>query len=99
MSPGQAADAVARHELPTAGSLAVTDNQPVTGSILAVRDCGTLVLVFLDAGDGRTVPVPMEQRAFGWLLEAEGCRPDDLVGRRIRYDGDRILFVDGEATR
>jgi hypothetical protein len=77
----------------------MTSNQPVTGSILGVRDCGTLVLVFLSADDGRTVPVPMEQGAFGWLLEAEGCRPDQLVGRRISYDGNRILFLDRECPR
>jgi hypothetical protein len=74
----------------------MTGNQPVTGSILAVRDCGTLVLVFLDADDGRTVPVPLDRRAFRCLLEGEGCRPDGLVGRRISYDGTRILFLDGE---
>jgi hypothetical protein len=74
----------------------MTGNQPVTGSILAVRDCGTLVLVFLDADDGRTVPVPLDRRAFHCLLEGEGCRPDEIVGRRISYDGNRILFLDGE---
>jgi hypothetical protein len=31
----------------------MTENQPLTGSILGVRDCGTVVLVFLDADDGR----------------------------------------------
>jgi hypothetical protein len=70
-----------------------------TGFIIGVRDCGTLVIVFLITDDGRTVTVPMGQRAFGWLLEAEGCRSDELVGRRISYDGDRILFLDRECTR
>jgi hypothetical protein len=74
----------------------MSDNQPVTGSILGVRDCGTLVVVFLNTDDGRTVPLPMEQRAFRCLLEGEGCRPDQLVGRRIKYDGSSILFLDGE---
>jgi hypothetical protein len=75
---------------------AMTDNQPLTGSILDVRDCGTLVLVFLGSEDGRTVPVPLDRRAFDRLLEAEGCRPDQLVGRRISYDGNRILFLGWE---
>ena len=70
----------------------MTDDQPIIGSILAVRECGTLFLVYVSTDDGRTVPVPLGYRAFGRLLEAEGCRPDELVGRRIKYDGDRILF-------
>jgi hypothetical protein len=74
----------------------MTDNQPVTGSILAVRDCGTLVLVFLDADDGRTVPVPLDCRAFRCLLAGEGCRPDELVGRRISYDGSSIRLLGRE---
>jgi hypothetical protein len=72
----------------------MTQNQPVTGSIIGVRDCGTLVLVFLSTDDERTVPVPLERRAFGWLLEGEDRTPDELVGRRISYDGNRILFLD-----
>jgi hypothetical protein len=76
------------------------DRQPtLTGSVLAVRDCGTLVLVFLNTDDGRTVPVPLEQRAFAWLLDGENCQPDELVSRRISYDGNRILFLDGECSR
>jgi hypothetical protein len=77
----------------------MTDNPPVTGSIIGVRDCGTLVLVFVNTDDGRTVPVPMEQRAFGWLLESEDCQPDKLVGRRISYDGNRIRFLGRECSR
>ncbi len=71
----------------------MTDHQPITGSIQAVRDCGTLLLVFLDADEGRAVPLPLGHRAFHWLLE----RPDELVGRRISYDGDRIRFLTGSA--
>jgi hypothetical protein len=58
-----------------------------------------LVLVYVSTDDGRTVPVPLEYRALGWLLEGEGCRPDELVGRRIRCDGDRIRFLDRECSR
>ena len=66
----------------------MSDDQPVTGSILAARDCGALVLVYVSTDDGRTVPIPLGYRAFGWLLEAEGCRPDELVGRgRIADSG------------
>jgi hypothetical protein len=77
----------------------MTQHQPLTGAIIDVRDCGTLVVVYLATDDERTVPVPLEQRAFGWLLEGEGCKPDDLVGRRIAYDGSRILFLDRERSR
>ena len=33
----------------------------ITGTIAGLRDYGSLVLVFLDAEDGRVIPVPMDQ--------------------------------------
>jgi hypothetical protein len=77
----------------------MTPNQPVTGAIIGVRDYGTLAIVFLATDDERTVPVPVERRAFRRLLEGEDCKPDGLVGRRISYDGNRILFLDKERSR
>jgi hypothetical protein len=77
----------------------MTPNQPVTGAIIGVRDCKTVVVIFLATDDERTVPLVLEWRAFRWLLEGEDCRPDELVGRRISYDGNRILFLDEERTR
>jgi hypothetical protein len=77
----------------------MTDREPINGSILGVRDCGTLVIVFLSTDDERTVPVPMDRRAFGYLLEGEDCTPDELVGRCIKYDGNRILFLDRECPQ
>jgi hypothetical protein len=76
----------------------MTDH-PVTGSILAMRECVSLILVYLSTDDGRTVPIPMDHRAFGWLLESEGCKPDKLVGRRVRCEGNRLLFLDRERPR
>jgi hypothetical protein len=77
----------------------MTDSQPIIGSILAVRDCGTLVLVFVETDDDRTVPVLIDHRAYHGLLEAGDCRPDELVGRRISYDGNRIQFLDRECSQ
>ena len=55
----------------------------ITGTVAGLRDCGGLVLVFLDADDGRVVPVPIERRAIGHLLEAEECGPAELLGRSV----------------
>jgi hypothetical protein len=76
----------------------MTDD-PVTGSILAVRECVSLVLVYLSTDDGRTVPVPMEHRAFGWLLEAEGCKAQQLVGRRVCYNCNGLQFFDTKGVQ
>jgi hypothetical protein len=65
-----------------------------TGTIAGLRDCGTLVLVFLDAEDGRVMPVPMERRAFRHLLEGEACEPGELIGRTVSFDGDLVAFLD-----
>ena len=65
-----------------------------TGTIAGLRDCGTLVLVFLDAEDGRVIPVPMDHRAFRHLLDGEACEADDLIGRSISFEGDLVAFLD-----
>jgi hypothetical protein len=66
----------------------------ITGTVAAVRDCGSLVLVFLDGEDGRVIPVPMDHRTFRHMLEGEACNPAELVGRGVAYDGDRVTLLD-----
>jgi hypothetical protein len=68
--------------------------QTITGTIADLRDYGSIVLLFLDAEDGRVVPVTMEHRAFKHLLEGEGCSAAELVGRSVAYDGDLVTFLD-----
>jgi hypothetical protein len=65
----------------------------ITGTVAGLREYGSLVLIFLDADDGRVIPVAIERRAFGHLLESEGCGPAELVGRSVSYDGD-LTFLD-----
>ncbi len=65
-----------------------------TGTIAGLRDCGSLVLVFLDAEDGRVIPVPMCRRAFQHLLDSEACESDKLIGRTVSFDGDLVAFLD-----
>jgi hypothetical protein len=66
----------------------------ITGTIAAVRDCGSLVLVFLDADNGRIIPVPIERRAFGRLLEGKGCGPGEIIGRSATCVGELLAFLD-----
>jgi hypothetical protein len=66
----------------------------ITGTILRVRDYGSLVVLDLGAGDGWVLPVPLEHRPFQWLLEGEGCTAGELVGRSVCCEGDSILFLD-----
>ena len=68
-------------------------HETITGTIAGLRDCGTLVLVFLDAEDGRVIPVPMDHRAFRHLLEGQACEPDALIGRSVSFNGD-LTFLD-----
>ena len=65
-----------------------------TGTIIGIRDYGTVVIVFLDGGEGRTAPIPMENRAFRHLLEGEACDPGELIGRTVSIDGDLVAFLD-----
>ena len=69
-------------------------HETITGTIAGLRDCGTLVLVFLDAEDGRVILVPMDLRAFRHLLESKACEPHELIGRSVSFDGDLVAFLD-----
>lgn len=66
----------------------------ITGTVAGLRNCGTIVLVFLDAEDGRVIPLPMDHRAFRHLLDGEACEPGDLIGRSVSFDGDLVAFLD-----
>jgi hypothetical protein len=65
-----------------------------SGTIAGLRDYGNIVLVFLDAEDGRVIPVPMDRRAFRDLLQGEACEPGELIGRTVSFDGDLVSFLD-----
>ena len=69
-------------------------HETITGTIAGIRDCGSVVLVFLDANDGRVIPVPIDHRAFRHMLEGEACNPAELVGRGVAYDGNLVTFLD-----
>jgi hypothetical protein len=73
----------------------MNETEPITGTVVGVRDYGTLVVLYLDAGEGRVIPIPMEHRPFQRLLEGERCAPGDLVGRTVSFDGDTVRFLDG----
>ena len=68
--------------------------ETITGTVAGLREYGTLVLVFLDAEDGRIIPMPMCHRAFQHLLEGEACGTDELIGRSVSFDGDLVTFLD-----
>ena len=70
-------------------------NDTINGTVIEVGDYGTVVIILLEAGDGRTVPIPMDHRAFQHLLEGEACNSAELVGRSVAYDGDIVAFIEG----
>jgi len=64
------------------------------GKVIAVENHGTIVAVHLLTDEKRLVPIYFDHRPFDWMLDAEGCGPEDLVGRRASYDGTSIKFLD-----
>jgi hypothetical protein len=62
-------------------------NSTISGTIVAVRDYGTVVLVFLEQDD-RVIPVVFDQQPFQSLLNAAGCTAGKLVGRKAICDGN-----------
>lgn len=66
----------------------------ITGTVIGLRDCGTLVIHFLDSGDGRVIPVPMDPRVFRHLLQGKAFNLDGLIGRCVACDGDHVSLIE-----
>jgi hypothetical protein len=64
-----------------------------TGTISNVEDHGSIIILRLKTKQGWNVPVFFDHRPLTWLLEGEGCRADDLVGRQATYDGQTLNFL------
>jgi hypothetical protein len=62
----------------------------ITGTVIGLRDCGILVVVYLDAEDGRTVPVVLHHRLFRQCLDDGNGDPSLVIGRRVRFDGQNL---------
>lgn len=65
----------------------------LTGTVIGVRDCGTLVILFLDSGDGRVIPVPVDPTAFGQLFQREAFSLDGLIGRSVARHDDLVSLI------
>lgn len=62
----------------------------ITGTVIGLRDCGILVIVYLDAEDGRTVPVVFHNRLVQQCLDDEHGDSCLVIGCRVRYDGQNL---------
>lgn len=69
----------------------------ITGTVIGVRDYGSLVILFLEGGDGRVSPVPVGRKACGPLLEQEGASLDRLIGCRVAFDGNLVSLSEVES--
>jgi len=65
-----------------------------TGTISGVENHGTIVLVKVRAVNGRMVSIPFDHSPFRWMLDGEQCSPADLIGRKVAYDGEFLIFLD-----
>jgi len=70
----------------------VIENDTITGTIIGLRDCGSLVIVYIDAEDGRMAPVVLDHRLFQRFLDNGNGDPSLVIGRRVRYDGQTLLL-------
>lgn len=68
------------------------ENDTITGTIIGLRDCGSLVIVYIDAEDGRMAPVVLDHRLFQRFLDNGNGDPSLVIGRRVRYDGQTLLL-------
>ena len=69
-------------------------NETITGAIIGIRDCGTVVLVFVGNEEGGVAPVQFDHRSFRSLLDGGGCGSVDLIGRSVSLDGGTMTICD-----
>lgn len=72
----------------------MTKEKPICGTILGILDGGSVLALSLGVTEGQVVPVYFDRRPFEWMLAGEQCGPRDIVGRRIAYDGEAMVFLD-----
>jgi hypothetical protein len=70
-----------------------------TGTIIEIRDCGSIVMVILRSAKGWLVPICFDHRSFCYLLENEHSRAAQLVGRPACFNGERLTFLDTQYDR
>ena len=65
------------------------------GTISSVESHGSIVIIWIGPEDGRSEPIYIDHRVFGWLVDGEGIdSPDELIGRSVSYSGETIEFLD-----
>ncbi len=75
--------------------MATDTTSDLAGTIAAVDDCGTIVIVHLRTEQGSVEPVYFERLPFSAMLVCERCeRPEDLIGRPATFDGQTFFFDD-----
>lgn len=72
----------------------MTSTKPVSGTILAILDAGSVVVLRVGVNEGQIVSICFDATPFRWLLEGEGCDARQLIGRRIVCDGESVAFLD-----
>lgn len=72
----------------------MTKEKPVCGTIMAILDAGSVLALSLGVTEGQIVPVYIDRQPFEWLLEGERCSARELIGRKIAYDGEAMVFLD-----
>ena len=63
-----------------------------SGTIDRIENCGTIVMVILRTAQGFLTPVFFDHSPFRWMLEAEDCGVNDLIGRQASFDGQTMTF-------
>lgn len=72
----------------------MTTTNPITGTIMAVLDAGSIVVLSVGITEGEIVPVYFDRRPFDDMLASERCEARDIIGRRIAYGDGAMVFLD-----
>lgn len=72
----------------------MTTTKPVTGTIMAILDADSIVVLTLGVDEGQIVPVYFDRRPFEDMLASERCEARDIIGRRIAYGDGAMVFLD-----
>ena len=68
----------------------------MTGKVLHVSDFGSFATMHVATDDRRVVVVPFDHRCFASMIDGEECEEEDLIGRRVDYDGESVAFMNDD---
>ena len=63
------------------------------GTVVEAREYGPLVVLYVEAEEGRLIPVPIYRVAFDQQMGGDGCPVIKAVGKSVAMEGGSVIIL------